>query len=350
MRYLPLLAIIVLAFRPLPAFAEEAPADREGIIDRSHAFLDREINDTVDWFDDLFGESDKPDHPMHENYLKWSNDLRAEKGEGIRYRTSLRARIRLPKFQDRLRLVILEENRDEAVAPIPSDPGTPAVNTPARSNSFRAANTELRYYARDSDAGSIFLAAGSRFVWPPNTFVRGRFLWRHRLSDNTLIVPSATPFWQDHIGFGITPQLDIGHPLPQDHHFLWTNSVTAFAKRPGFLWGSEVSVSRILSPISAIAYSVGASGATRPGADTNGFGMGANNYRTAVRYRRTIYRPWLFFELIPETNWRRDDAGGREFVPAFTVRLEMNSLGSRALLPAPLIVKEKVPIPERELY
>jgi hypothetical protein len=50
-------------------------------------------------------------------------------------------------------------------------------------------------------------------------------------------------------------------------------------------------------------------------------------------------------ELIPETNWRRDDAGNRVFVPAFTVRLEINSAGPRALLPVPLLVEETIPIP-----
>jgi hypothetical protein len=340
--------MLVLAFCRVPAFAEEAPAGMQGYVDRSHAFLDRKINDTVDWFDDFFGESDEAGHPMHENWLKWSNDLRAEEGGGTRFRTSVRARIRLPKFQRKLRLVIMEENRDEAVAPIPSDPGTPAVNTPTRSTSFRAAHTELRYYARDTERASVFLAAGSRFTWPPTTFVRARLLWRHRLPDNTLVAPSATPFWQDHIGFGITPQLDIAHPLPHDHLFLWTNSATVFANRPGLLWGSEVSISRILSPVSAIGLSVGASGSTRASAVADAYGMGRNNYRTAVRYRRNVYRPWLFVELIPETNWRRDETGGREFVPAFTARLEMNSLGSRALLPAPLVHKEKAPIPVRE--
>jgi len=39
-------------------------------------------------------------------------------------------------------------------------------------------------------------------------------------------------------------------------------------------------------------------------------------------------------------------AAGREFIPAFTVRLEINSLGARALLPIPSIVKEQLPIPE----
>jgi hypothetical protein len=73
--------------------------------------------------------------------------------------------------------------------------------------------------------------------------------------------------------------------------------------------------------------------------------MGVNNYRVIGKYRRNIYRPWLFLELVPETNWQRDVTGKRELVPAFTVRLEINSEGRRALLPVPQIVKEPLPIP-----
>jgi hypothetical protein len=182
-------------------------------------------------------------------------------------------------------------------------------------------------------------------VWLPETFVRSRLLWRHTLADNTFISPSVTPFWQDHLGFGVTPQLDFGHPFPRDHIFLWANSATVFRNRPGFLWGSEVSLSRILSPVTAIAVAVGASGATRPSLVADRFNLARNNYRVTGKYRRNIYRPWLFLELIPETNWRREVARKREFIPAFTVRLEINSEGPRALLPVPVIVNEPLPIP-----
>jgi hypothetical protein len=211
-------------------------------------------------------------------------------------------------------------------------------------------NTELRYYAQDTKAGYAFLAVGSRFVWLPETFVRARFLWRHLLVDNTFITPSVTPFWQDHIGFGVTPQLDIGHPFAHDYIFLWSNSATLYKKRSGFLWGTEVSLSRILSPVTAIAFAVGANGSTKPGADADRFNMAANNYKATFRYRRNFYRPWLFLELIPEANWARVEAAGREVIPAFTVRLEINSEGPRALLPVPLLVKEQLPIPGYERF
>ncbi len=369
MRFLPGLMILVLGFHYVSAFGDEIPtrqppvpdnvtpapdnvtpakeavSPNEGYIDRSHAYLDRKINHLVTWFDGLFGSTAGRDTAKADNRLLWSNDLRVEKGNGLSYRSSLRAHLELPKFQKRIRLVITEENREEAVVPIPIDPGTPAVNTPTKANTLQAVNTELRYYAHDAKAGYAFLAAGSRFVWLPETFVRARLLWRRPLADKTFISPSVTPFWQDHIGFGVTPQLDFGHTFSRDYIFLWANSATVFEKRPGFLWGTEVSLSRILSPVSAIGVAVGATGATRPSVVADQFNLASNTYKVAVKYRRNIYRPWLFLELIPETNWRRDEAAEREIIPAFTVRLEINTAGPRALLPVPVIVKEPLPIP-----
>lgn len=361
-RFLSGVILLVLAFHGASAFGEEIPAGQppvpesvnpareatsadEGYIDRSHAFFHRTSNRVVTWFDDLFGGKPVRDEKKADIRLKWTNELRVEKGEGLTYRNSFRAHVRLPKFEKRLRLVIMEDTSEDAVAPVPTDPGTPVSNTPTRTNTLRAANTELRYYVHETKTGYAFLAAGSRFVWLPETFVRARFLWRHTLADNTFFTPSVTPFWQDHIGFGITPQLDFGHPFSRNYIFLWSNSATIYENRSGFRWGSEVSLSRILSRVTAIAFAVGATGSTRPSAVADRFDMGVNNYRVIGKYRRNIYRPWLFLELVPETNWRRDVTGNREFVPAVTVRLEINSEGPRALLPAPQIVKEPLPIP-----
>jgi hypothetical protein len=182
-------------------------------------------------------------------------------------------------------------------------------------------------------------------VWPPETFVRARFLTRRSLVDNTYISPSATVFWQDHLGFGVTPQLEFGHPFAHQYIFVWGNSATAYRNRSGFLWGTQVSLSKILSPVTAIALAVGASGATRPSLLADRFNLAANNYNISFKYRRRFYRPWLFVELVPETNWRRNETGGRDIVPAITLRLEINSEGRRALLPVPLIVEEPLPLP-----
>ena len=326
------------------------PVDN-GHIDRSHEYIDQEMNDVVIWFDAFFVDNKVGHDTVKEKInkatikLKWASDVRAEKGESVKFRTSLNAHVRLPNLEKKFRLVIMEETSPDTVAPIPIAPGTPAANTPTQTNSFRTTSTELRYYAHESKTGYAFLAAGSRFVWLPETYVRTRFLTHRPLVDNTFISPSATVFWQDHLGLGVTPQLEFGHPFAHQYIFLWANSATVYRSRSGFLWGTEVSLSKILSPVTAVALAVGAGGATRPSAVSDRYNMGANNYKISFKYRRRIYRPWLFLEVIPETNWRRNGTGGRDIIPAITVRLEINSEGRRALLPVPLIVEEPLPLP-----
>ena len=367
-RFLSGLILLLVVFHGLPAFGEEIPdgqprvpetvkpakeaiSAQDGYVDRSHAYFDRKINQVIKWFDDLFGDTAVREEKMSDITLQWSNELRLEEGKGLTYQNSFRAHVRLPKFQKKLRLVIMEDKTSiDAESPIRSDPGTPVAYTPTETNNLRAANSELRYYVHETKTGYAFLAAGTRFVWPPETFVRARFLSRRYLVDNTFLTPSVTPFWQDHVGFGITPQLEFGHTFAHDYIFLWANSATVYKNRSGFLWGSEVSLSRILSPVTAVAFAIGATGSTQPSAVTDIYKMGPNNYKISFKYRRRIYRPWLFLELVPETNWRHEDTGSRELIPAFTVRLEMNSEGPRALLPVPQIVKEPLPIPGYEHY
>ena len=362
MRFLPGFMILVLAFYGISAFGEEIPAGQppvpgnvtpesgvlpadNGYIDRSHGYLGQEMNKAVTWFDNLFGDTAVREKKKADIKLKWTSDLRVEKGEGVKFRTSVNARVNLPKLEKMLKLVIIKETSPDAFTPVPIEPGTPAANTPSQTNSLRATSTELRYYPHESKTGYAFLAAGSRFVWLPETFVRARFLTRRSLVDNTFISPSVTAFWQDHLGFGVTPQLEFVHPFPLRYVFLWANSATVYRNQSGFLWGTEVSLSRILSPVTAVALAVGASGATRSSGIEDRYNMTPNNYKISFKYRRRIYRPWLFVELVPETNWKRNDTGGREIVPAFTVRLEINSEVHRALLPVPLIVEDPLPMP-----
>jgi hypothetical protein len=315
-----------------------------GYIDRSHDFVDEETYKMIEWFDGRFSKKSEREKKKAEIKLKWTNELRAEKGEGVRYRSSLNANVHLPHLEKRLKLVVMEETGKE-VTPVPGEPGTPVANSPSRPNMFRALHTELRYYARETKAGYAFLAVGSRFVWTPEVFVRARFLWRIPVGDNSFLSPSVTPFWQDYLGVGVTPQLDFIHPFGHDYIFQWSNSATMFEKRLGFLWGTEVSLSRVLSPLHAISFAVGANGATQPTAIADRFGMVTNNYRVSAKYRRKIYRPWLFLEFVPEANWRRNLTGGRDIVPAVTLRLEINSEGHRALVPVPVIVREDIPVP-----
>ena len=125
-------------------------------------------------FDGLFGDTAVREEKKADIKLRWSNELRVEKGEGLKYRNSFRTHVHLPKFEKKLRLVIMEDTSTDAVAPIPSDPGTPIANTPTQTNSLRAANTELRYYVHETNTGYAFLTENRLGLHrPPGNKLRG---------------------------------------------------------------------------------------------------------------------------------------------------------------------------------
>jgi hypothetical protein len=361
LRLLPVWIVLLLSFPPLPLpvtahAADPSPAAASPVpppavdngptvldsvpsvaekVDRSHDYVGREFERSVTWFDDLFGDSDYEGPVTKGNILLWGNEVRWENGAGVKYHPFLRGRIHLPKLSRKIKVAISEENREEAASPNPSEPGTPTAYAYREAVTLRAVNTELRYYLLDSKEGYAFLAAGTRLTWPPETFVRGRILRRFLLRDNSFLSPSATPFWQDRIGFGATPQLEFGVPFLGDHLFLWTNSATFYANRAGIPWGSEVSFIRALAPTTVVALDLGARGSTKPEPFPDQYAMITNRYRVRVRYRRPILRPWLFVELAPEAGWKKDGDGPRLFVPAFTFRLDLSTEGYRPSPPQP---------------
>ena len=81
-------------------------------------------------------------------------------------------------------------------------------------------------------------------------------------------------------------------------------------------WGTELSMIRQLSPLSAITLTGGAYGNTSASAMVG-------NYKIFTRYRRNFLRSWLFYELEPEVSWPRNDAGQYLAKFAFTARIEV---------------------------
>src|SRR5665648_535040 len=129
-RFLPGLILLVFAFFGVSAFGEEIPAAQppvpdnvvpaivaipldNGYIDRSHEFVDVETYKITSWFDGHFSKKSERETKKAEIKLKWTNELRAEKGEGVRFRSPFSATVHLPHLEKRLKLVFMEETRGE---------------------------------------------------------------------------------------------------------------------------------------------------------------------------------------------------------------------------------------------
>lgn len=294
-----------------------------GAMDVTHASVQRNILGRVIWFDEFFGNVRTEDARQPEYVLRWVNSFRFEEGGAIRFRTSVRANLRLPKLGERLRLVISGENEADPAASLPEDPGNPGFDQTLPDT--RLVNAEIRYTMFQRPAVHLFLGAGVRLVLPPEIFIRTRAQYTRRLSDVSLARFGETLFWKDREGFGETTEVDFERQVGQRTLLRWANAGTFSQRSEGLEWGTELSLQRELSTRDAVTLAGGIAGDTRPSAQ-------AEVYRIFTRYRRNVLRTWLFVELEPEISWPRTDGGGYPAAFAFTFRIESLFQGSGAAM------------------
>lgn len=327
------LCLAVPAVLPVPCSAEEEPTepapaeDRSGkeavppltFLDVAHSSIERNFLKEVIWFDDFFG-SPRTEETRETRYvLRWKNSLRWDEGGRFRFRTSLRANIRLPRISERTRIIISGENEAEPPTGLPEDPGNPGFDQTLQNT--RLVNTEIRYIILKRPLTNLFLGAGVRIKLPFESFVRSRFQHTRPLGPSTLVRFGETLFWKDAEGFGETTEIDLERRLGKKMLLRWANSGTLSEERQGLEWGTGLSLQWAFSTRNVITPGGSISGRTRPSAVIEG-------YRVSLAFRRNVHKDWLFFELEPEITWSRTDAGGYPPAYASTFRIEVLFQGS----------------------
>ena len=321
-RNVALAAFLALLFMsPALSFAEDNAVSIMKTMDEKHAGIERSILDRVVRFDNFFGNV-KTENTRPPNYLiRWQNSVRMEEGSHFKYRTNVRANFVLPRISEKLRVAISGESEPEPFsAKLPEDPGNPGFDRTLAKT--RLVNTELRYGVVRTPTVDVFLGAGVRLVRPLESFARSRFQYTHHLGDVSLVRFGETLFWKNTEKFGETTGIDFERLLTPKTLFRWSNAGTLAQESQGLEWGTELSLLQELSPRSAITFSGGAFGNTRPAV--------VETYRILTRYRRNFLRSWLFYELEPEISWPRSPEGRYASALAFTARLEVVFQGTAA--------------------
>ena len=197
-------------------------------------------------------------------------------------------------------------------------PGTPVWTWEAR---VRTGSTELVYDILRTPRSILDVGAGVRVKIPPDAFVRTRFQHARPVAVNTLGRFTATAYWDAQDGFGESNQVDLERWLAPPTLLRWSNSLEITEKSNGWTWGTDLSLLHKLSPKSAITFAGGVSGSTRPA-------WIAQNYRVLARYRRNVWRKWLFLEGEPDIHWPRKEDGSRKPVWGATLRVEILFTGA----------------------
>ena len=197
------------------------PAADNTWVDRTHSLVERNLFDTVVWFDHFFGDERIVVSEWPESYMRWVNDLRWDEEERFSARSRIRASLRLPRLKKRWRLVISGETRGDPNALTQEDPGNPGLDVGSR---VRTGSTELVYDILRTPRSTLDAGAGVRVKIPPDAFVRTRFQHARPIAFKTLGRFTATAFWDARDGFGESNQVDLERWLALPTLLRWSNS------------------------------------------------------------------------------------------------------------------------------
>ncbi len=274
-------------------------ADDANLIDDVHIYLNESFCNPAIWFDSFFSNERIDEELRPGSSLRWQNDYIEDEFGVSQYTTKLRGSFKLPKASKKLRLVF-EGDPEDSVSDI------------VHSNTEDTeSNIGLLYEFTRSPRASL----SSKLSLSPSLTIRYRYSLP--VSDHFTSRFTQQLFYKDS-AFGASATVDFIYSFSEDLILRQANNLGRTEDDEASKWFSRLTLFQRLNEKSALSYEASYDGTTKP--ETF-----ATNARIAVRYRRQIYRKWLFFEVAPQVTWPRElitDKGKKTW--ALFVRLEAN--------------------------
>jgi len=278
-------------------------------LDRTHAYLNRQLCGPAAWFDGFFGSQRADEETPVGSFFRIRNSLRWDESENLDFNVKFSANIYLPRVSQRVRLLI---SRDDDQAGLDDQADS--------SNADEDLETRLglRFLLNESGRTQFDLDGTVRVKTDGlNPRIRGRARNALRLSENSFARFTQTGFWEREDGFGVSSRADLEW-LPDDETLVrLTGTGTVSEATDGIDWRTGLIGFRQLNRKTAVRSELGAFRRTD-----------GSRKREEVfvnfRFRRAFLRDWLFYELQPEYAWPVDpETGDRGSDWRFILTLEI---------------------------
>ena len=219
--------------------------------------------------------------------------------KGFQPKVRFRVDVPLPQLNERFNAFVGRVDRDEYVS-----------ERNLRSGAFQRQYGEIGeeqtlagiVYRTPPKQGSRFDAgAGVRVRLPLDPYVKGSYVFEHGDSMSGLLSLRQTVFWQNSQRSGFTSRADLEKLFAEDLWLVrWTTSASISEKSNGVYGYSAITALRGLPNRRAIAFEMGADGATDDRVAMHDFGFKA-------AYRQSIARDWLVMEWRTSLGWPKDE-------------------------------------------
>jgi hypothetical protein len=213
-----------------------------------------------------------------------------------------------------LQVVVSGESTGDPTLRRLEDPGNPGFSPALR---IAQANLELRSDLFRREATVFQAAAGIRLRLPFEYY--GALRFRQRLDLGWKVTSRFTQegLWTSRERFGEKTQLDFDRPVAAHTQVRWNNAGFITGVSRGYEWATELGLAHEVESLRTATYL---------GFAVTGFGLPKAEvelYRVFTRFRRDVWRRWLFLELEPEIAWPASAEQTRHKVHAITLRLDV---------------------------
>ena len=262
-------------------------------LDSTHRFVVRHADNIAEWVDGFFGDLETEETaPYSTIRLRLENEWDEDYGND--FKVSLRGKVHLPKLNKRLSLLFSDSDEETSADDL-------ATNKREDSD-----DVALQYNVSEKDYSRFDIKAGIRSNGNPKGAIKYRY--KRPITEKLAGRFSEEVRYRGGDGFGSRTRFQLDRIVSEDKVLRWINRVDWEEEESGIDWGSSVSLDRRIAEDKAFSYYVSIDGNTQPLGRVENYGLG-------LRYRQSFYKPWLFFEVQPYYQWRKDiDMDSREGV------------------------------------
>ncbi|MDX1803718.1 MAG: hypothetical protein R3292_06525, partial [Alcanivorax sp.] len=251
------------------------------------------------WFDHFFAD---PNHPLEDQPGTFVNVVSAYRWQtdhdsGSEF--NVHAKAELPNAQQRLTLMVRNdaEQDDQLHNDLASRPEEVGKR---KTGGFRSA---LRWVVKTSDRMDIDLDAGVRSKL--RTFFRARYRYKHLMpGEVTWFRFTQKGYWEDPKGFGSSSLFELDRPITPRSSFRFSTEFEFTEENNeagrGWYMSQGVAFYTRLGRRSGVSVYAGYDAYTQPVA-------AVETIRTGVRFRRSVWRPWFYYEVEPYLLCPRDE-------------------------------------------
>ena len=291
---------------PEAGCSSSGPAD-ETWADSSYRYVTGQGDALAQWIDSFFGVPAN-DAESADSVLRLLGEYEYDEESGNDQKLRLRGKVDLPRLSQRLSLVFSEDDDERRDV-------SPDLQR-------RDSDVGLQYRLSERERSRLYLSVGLNSSLEFRSSLRYRYnlpiaeRWNLRLSERL--------YFKEGDGFGTLSRADLDYAFDADHIVRWTSDVDYGEETDGSEWGSRISYFERLNAREAVSTFAAVSGQTDPESWVGAYALG-------LRYRRNVFRPWMFVEFEPSRVWRKPEPWeSRSSAWVLTWRIEVREdIGNR---------------------